>query len=558
MIKLSQKLNGVHYTNNELSKFIARRILKYNKVKKFNILDPACGQSDLLLAMVNYLDNEFDYTITGIDIDESSLKYSTNIFNQLQEPIKYQFYNGDFLEIFKEFSQGNLFNDNYYNQIPEPDIIIANPPYIRTQNMSAGKSKYLAAKLNITGKIDMYQAFIVTMINILKENGLIGFIVSNKFLYTKSGESTREFLFKNIEILEIIDLGDSKPFEASVLPVIIIGRKRKSSNKNVKFQKVYESKDFSKSSKALNLDLYTALDKEQDCTIVKNKSLFEVTNGTIDIPENPHQLWSLSNRKDLDFIKQIHENSKYLFKDVANVKVGIKTTADSIFIDKNTDLFEYWGIEDDLVYPLISSENLAKWKINKHKPLRKIIYPYTISDNQMNQVINIDHFPNFKNYALNNSEKLKSRLYLIDSGKKWYEHWVPQNFSQMKKNKIIFKDISEGPCFALDTEGHLVNGNCFWITIKNDFDDNLIYLLLAIANSDLIEKYHRIEFNNKLYSGKLRYNTQYINKYPLPNLNHHLCKTVINKTKELLSAKEKLNEENIKEINNYINKLYGF
>ncbi|MGX0916197.1 Eco57I restriction-modification methylase domain-containing protein [Staphylococcus hominis] len=558
MITLSQKLNGVHYTNNELSKFIARRLLKYNQKKKINILDPACGQSDLLLAMVNYLNDEFDYTITGIDIDNNSLEHSKNIFKQMTKPIEYQFQKADFLEMFKEFSQGNLFNNNYYSQIPRPDIIIANPPYVRTQNMSEGKSKYLASELNITGKIDMYQAFIVAMINSLKDNGLIGFIVSNKFLYNKSGESTRNFLFKNLEILEIIDLGDSKPFEASVLPVIIIGKKRKSNNKNVKFQKVYESKDFSQISKALNLDIYAALDTNNDCIVLRNRSLFEITTGTIDIPENSHQLWSLSNSKDLDFINKIHKNSNYIFKDVANVRVGIKTTADSFFIDKKNDTFKYWNIENEIIYPLISSENAGKWRLNKCKPFKKIIYPYTINDNQLNQVIDINNFPNFKNYAINKSKKLKSRSYLINSGKKWYEHWVPQNFSQMKKNKIVFKDISESPCFALDTEGFLVNGNCFWITIKDKFNDDLIYLLLAIANSDLIEKYHRISFNNKLYSGKLRYNTQYINKYPLPIFDNELCKIIINKTKNLLSSKEELSKNKIKEINGYINKLYGF
>lgn len=558
MIKLTQKLNGVHYTSNELSKFIARRILKYNQKNKINILDPACGQSDLLLAMINYLDDDSDFNITGIDIDKDSLKYSESKFAQTLKTDKYQFHNADFIEIFSEFSQGDLFNDNYYNQIPEPDIIIANPPYVRTQNMSEGKSKYLSSKLNITGKIDLYQAFIVAMINSLKENGLIGFIVSNKFLYNKSGESTRNFLFKNLEILEIIDLGDSKPFEASVLPVIIIGKKGRSDNKKVLFQKVYETKNHIPPDNISDLNIYSALDTYNDCIVAKGNSVFEIINGTIDIPDNPKLLWSLSNENDSNFIDKIHKHSQYKFKDVAKVRVGIKTTADSIFIDKKGDLFKTWNIEEDIIHSLISSENVGKWKFNKEKTLKKIIYPYVINNNQKNEVIDINNFPNFRKYALKNNKKLKGRTYLINSGKRWYEHWVPQNFGDMKKNKIVFKDISNGPCFAIDTNGFLVNGNCFWITIKNEFDDDLIYLLLAIANSKLIEKYHRIEFNNKLYSGKLRYNTQYINNYPLPDLNNKLCKVIINKVKELLFDYDELCNDKIQEINNDINKLFGF
>jgi hypothetical protein len=45
-------------------------------------------------------------------------------------------------------------------------------------------------------------------------------------LSTKSGESVRKFLNENYEILEIIDLGDTKLFDAAVLPAIFIGRKK--------------------------------------------------------------------------------------------------------------------------------------------------------------------------------------------------------------------------------------------------------------------------------------------------------------------------------------------
>lgn len=64
----------------------------------------------------------------------------------------------------------------------------------------------------------------------LKEGGILGVITSNRYLSTKSGESIRQYLSANYDILELIDLGDTKLFEAAVLPAIFIGKKLQKEN----------------------------------------------------------------------------------------------------------------------------------------------------------------------------------------------------------------------------------------------------------------------------------------------------------------------------------------
>lgn len=65
------------------------------------------------------------------------------------------------------------------------------------------------------------------MTNALKKGGLLGVITSNRYISTKSGSDIRKFLVENYEILEVIDLGDTKLFNAAVLPAIFIGKRRK-------------------------------------------------------------------------------------------------------------------------------------------------------------------------------------------------------------------------------------------------------------------------------------------------------------------------------------------
>ena len=49
-------------------------------------------------------------------------------------------------------------------------------------------------------------------------------------------------------------------------------------------------------------------------------------------------------------------------------------------------------------------------------------------------------------------------------------------------------------------------------------------------------KYHDLVFNNKLYSGRRRYFSQYVQNYPLPEFNSSESKDIISTVKELNSS----------------------
>lgn len=76
----------------------------------------------------------------------------------------------------------------------------------------------------------------------------------------------------------------------------------------------------------------------------------------------------------------------------------------------------------------------------------------------------------------------------------------------------------------------------FFATTKNDIEK--LFLIQGIANTKLMTKYHDLVFNNKLYSGRRRYFSQYVEKYPLPNLNSKEVKEIICIVKKLNQTKK--------------------
>ena len=60
----------------------------------------------------------------------------------------------------------------------------------------------------------------------MRPGGVLGLLTSNRFLTVKAGAAMRQLLAEQFEIKAIYDLGDSKLFDAAVLPVVLIAVKK--------------------------------------------------------------------------------------------------------------------------------------------------------------------------------------------------------------------------------------------------------------------------------------------------------------------------------------------
>ena len=51
----------------------------------------------------------------------------------------------------------------------------------------------------------------------------------------------------------------------------------------------------------------------------------------------------------------------------------------------------------------------------------------------------------------------------------------------------------------------------------HNMPEDILWLLLAIANSEFIEYFYDIKFQNKLYANRRRFITQYVEQFPILN-----------------------------------------
>lgn len=104
------------------------------------------------------------------------------------------------------------------------DIVIGNPPYIQLQN-DGGELAQLYAPCNYktyarTG--DIYCLFYERGYQLLKPNGHLCYITSNKWMRAGYGEKTREFFANNTNPMLLIDFAGVKIFESATVDTNIL------------------------------------------------------------------------------------------------------------------------------------------------------------------------------------------------------------------------------------------------------------------------------------------------------------------------------------------------
>lgn len=421
--------------------------------------------------------------------------------------------------------------------LSEPfDVVIANPPYVRTQLMGSKKAQELASAFGLSGRVDLYHPFLIGAAESLVPGGLLGVITSNRFLCTRGGSAVREFLAKHFAVLEVIDLGDTKFFEAAVLPAIFIGRKvgsgfTRQERTPARFVRMYsrsEAGDADRKRATVVSTVSDLLESTASGAFSVKQQVFDITVGHCCVPQAGDAPWVMLADRESAWLENVRRHAVGSIKDYAIVRVGIKTTADRVFIRDDWDcLPAEVQPEPELLHDLLTHEEAQRWRLDPTAPPRhRILYTHEIG-NGKRKPVDLDRFPRARAYLTAHRPELEAREYVIKAGRNWFEIWVPQDPAAWSLPKVVCPDISPEARFYFDDMGRMVDGDSYWITPLPAQPPELLYLILAVANSRLMSTYHDLAFNNRLYSGRRRYLTQYVANYPLPSLDEPKSREIV-------------------------------
>lgn len=506
------KAEGATFTPGNLARFVASHMLGEAALPSgpISLLDPACGDGALLRALLTALPPEIRQrcVVTGFDTNSEHVwSCQTDLHAAFPDVAGWRLEQLDFLDYLLDHDGCDLWGGH----AEKYDLVIANPPYVRTQVMGAEQAKRIARRFELGGRVDLYYPFLLGIAQVVKTGGVAGIITSNRFMTTRAGRDVRRRVLQGLGLRHVWDLGDSKLFDAAVLPAVLIGVGGEPSS-GALFSSIYATRA---TTNIFVAEPLAALDLADELVAqVPDGRRFAVRHGVLDNGAEDDGVWRIATVSTDQWLQTVARFTWGTFARIGKIRVGVKSTADKVFV---RDDWQTMG-EDipELLRPLTTRHMARRYRAFPKTPAKQILYPHT-SLHGKRQVVELSDFPNAQRYLVSHRVSLAARSYVIEAGRRWYELWVPQDPAAWAAPKLVFPDISERPMFWMDLDGAVVNGECYWLRCEDDADQDLLWLALAVANSTFAETFYDQRFNNKLYAGRRRFITQYVENFPLPD-----------------------------------------
>ncbi|MFA4836702.1 MAG: TaqI-like C-terminal specificity domain-containing protein [Dehalococcoidia bacterium] len=373
------------------------------------------------------------------------------------------------------------------------DVVIANPPYVRQEEIKELKPTLQKQFECYTGTSDLFVYFFEKGVRLLRENGILTFISSNKYFRSGYGEKLRAYLGTKTRILQVIDFGDAPIFDAIAYPSILVTQKA-ASNGNT----------FS----ALAWKLNEPLERFHETLVTQT-----ITMRQTDLAPNG---WRLENQSVLNLLEKLRKAGKPLGEYVnGRLYYGIKTGFNEAFVvDRATRdrLVAEHPSSAEVLKPFLRGRDVKRWKVDfgeqyliKIESSENKKHAWSGKSEKEAEKVFAKTFPAIHTRFEEFREQLIKR---DDQGKYFWELRSCVYWQEFEQPKIIYPDIAKGPEFAFDdNQYHLVNTLYLMPTDQK--------WLLGLLNSQAVFWFYA-KTSSQIRGGFVRFIAQYVSQIPVP------------------------------------------
>ena len=361
------------------------------------------------------------------------------------------------------------------------DIVIGNPPYVQLQNNSGVLAKkYADSNYQCFARTgDIYCLFYERGWQLLKDDGHLCFITSNKWMRAGYGEKIRQFFVDHTDTKLLIDFAGVKVFDSATVDTNVLL--------------------FSKSTSRHQTACAVANKKHKNC--IDNLRIF-VQQERVMCDFNTADSWVILSPIEQSIKRKIEAVGIPLKDWDINIYRGVLTGCNEAFIIDSTKRKEILANcqsaeekerTEELIRPILRGRDIKRYGYEWADLWLIATFPSRHYD--------IELYPAVKEYLLSfgierleqtgtvhniNEEKFKSRK---KTNNKWFEtqdsisYW--EDFS---KPKVIYPNMTKYMPFVYDNMSYITNQKCFIIT------GIFVAYLTAFFNSSLFKYCFRDSF----------------------------------------------------------------
>jgi type I restriction-modification system DNA methylase subunit len=440
--------------------------------------------------------------------------FNLHLFNDLEKlkplhfnetnPSKKQEYKKQIDDLISQITNGHTEFDFevYFSEVFHEkggfDVVIANPPYVSVEKFArtAQQVEWKRRFKTYASRGDIYCFFYERGIALLRGNGILTFISSNKFQRAGYGKRLRQLLVSN-RIVALLDFCELPVFDAATDPIIVL---------------------VNKGAPPVNHEFPVAVIKDEAEFETLAQSL--ATRGSRYKPEQlKEDGWSLEGLDGLALVDKIRATGTPLNQYVqGRFYYGIKTGLNEAFvIDRETRdrLIREDKKSAELIKPWIRGKDIKRWTYEFHD-LYVIIVRFGFHTELKKYPAILRHLTQFET-------KLKARGQCKTSrggGNKGQHHWLELDNNPSEdyikaydEPKIVFNETSKCLHAYLDTDKNAINKTGFIILTPD------AAYVLAVMNSTLMDWFYRSTFpswGDPWENGRLQFRGNLMGKVPIP------------------------------------------
>ena len=393
------------------------------------------------------------------------------------------------------------------------DIIIGNPPYIQLQNNGGELNKLYAPcgfqSFASTG--DIYCLFYERGWQLLKDNGHLCFITSNKWMRAGYGEKLRTFFANNTDPKLMIDFGGVKIFESATVDTNIL---------------LYEKSKNTHHTRC-------AVTNKQNKDSINNLSVFVQQQGTF-CDFSGGDSWVILSPIEQSIKRKIEAVGTPLKDWDIQINYGIKTGYNDAFIistEKRNEILANCKTEEErrkteeLIRPILRGRDIKRYGY-EWANLWLIWVPWHFPLHLDNSIQGASvkaekafetQYPAVYNHLLKYKTQLSARN-KAETGIRyeWYalQRWGANYWEDFSKPKIVYPETTQGAYFAFDNSGIMLDKTCFML-----ISEDAVYIQRTLSSKLFEFAYKTIFSSVELGKSGYQYNKHALVKLPilLPN-----------------------------------------
>jgi len=437
------------------------------------------------------------------------------------------------------------------------DIVIGNPPYLRIQGIRDVNPAFADALVkkykSATGSFDMYVCFAERAFQIVKENGIVNYIMPTKWTNSAFGKGLRSLIAHNSFAYKIVNFGAYQVFEASTYT-------------GIQWYKANSDKL-----------LYFELDKDLESNQELGEYLNSLQDSKADIISHKKltsSSWVLTIGETTTILNKLDKHPRRIKDIFDKIFQGLATSKDDVYflydcrelentiIGYSKYLQSEIEIERGLVRPLLKGDDVHKYD---HITTDKfVLFPYKLENEKARLYTEAEisvEFPLGYAYLKNCEDVLrgreKGRLMNDDF---WFRYIYPKNLVLFDKEKLVAPEISLGGNFSYDPNGEFYATTKIYGYLKKQDVKECYLFWLGLFNSQLFWFYLQ-NTGYVLRGGYFTFKTDYINPFPVPGSISPIAESKISALVEKILLEKIIEKEADikaleKEINNLVYRLY--